>query len=959
MAFNTGNPIGSTSTKDLFDNAQNLDLLMLGDKPAYPDRKGVPRKSWKGMEAEYDSAHSAHAAQNTADKLFRDTVFGNDQSERYAAFASMSADFGRDQAQRVIDFALLMRNTGYEVPVSYAPGILITRTTQTLTYIGNQYRVKIDSLPLMTSTWDADAPKMALIGDASLRQELTGPDGSKRVEYKGRTIFDRMSEEVYFKDAPFFGKMDGSDDSAAWLRVQQYIREKGGRINLGIGRLYLKDARLLLNMADGAFKTFVISGAGPGLTHISFGNISPKFDGTGAIYKKEPNLFDCSGVSGLQIAPRHRYENFSFDYTEQVFKGGASIESPALTDIKPLSKGIFAFTSEFSDGMEIENVIGHEVYGNGVILSRSPNSLIKNVHMYNVSAGNPGSEDNTGGFIGVMRGSQVGTLVSHCTAINTRVYKTDTIAGFNTSSAKNTMCGYIGVWTEYGIEVGSVFAPGTNLWGEVEPKNVNSMGCRVENCLVYGYTLGFKLEGYTPSVFDSCVAINCWVPYIGAASQGRIVNCYADGGVSDGLICPQSGYEYVRALFVHYNVNAPVWAYAGFTFDGCMGYTRRMRINTTNCDNGRFLNQQIVIDHSGTGGDVNILATRSNKTMRGAKVSGTYTIKGLGEDKAAIIYDMADMGMDISVVNLTDKQYTVSPSKYYAGEGCARSTIKISTDGLVRVAASGSPGIVIDHKGRMTNPLHQFRSNALAVGDCTDAVINYNLTLHTKCVPAAANNFGYVSVNCITPDISGSITFVDSGAPEVLATLFSNSVQPTVKLSKEGDPYSLPMIITGTSGRGMHIRGMRTNDDTTPVFDIRYTLYGPITYDAGAINAGKFSLQTLNYEPNHPNLMTSEVIHYLPGLSYSYLRPALGGKSGCRVHVGGIRAVAWAGAMAVALNALRATESQVYKATTAGTTGATAPTHTSGAASDGSVVWTWHASRARFVETADVGTNLL
>ena len=51
MTHNTGNPIGSTSPKDLSDNARNLDYLSLGPNPSYPDRKGVARKSWSGMES--------------------------------------------------------------------------------------------------------------------------------------------------------------------------------------------------------------------------------------------------------------------------------------------------------------------------------------------------------------------------------------------------------------------------------------------------------------------------------------------------------------------------------------------------------------------------------------------------------------------------------------------------------------------------------------------------------------------------------------------------------------------------------------------------------------------------------------------------------------------------------------------------------------------------------------------
>lgn len=158
MAYNTGNPIGSTSPKDLSDNARNLDLLLLGDDPSYPDRKGVPRKSWKGMEAEY-----------VADRLRRATEFHTAQTEREAQFTAF------------------LESSGYEAPVPYAPGIVLVRTTQTVTYLGNEYRAKSQFLPLTTTTWVADESKLKLVGDDSLRQDMANVTDPA----KGATILGR------------------------------------------------------------------------------------------------------------------------------------------------------------------------------------------------------------------------------------------------------------------------------------------------------------------------------------------------------------------------------------------------------------------------------------------------------------------------------------------------------------------------------------------------------------------------------------------------------------------------------------------------------------------------------------------------------------------------------------------------------------------------------------------------
>lgn len=159
MAYNTGNPIGSTSPKDLSDNAQDLDFLMLGGNPSYPDRKGVARKSWKGMEAEH-----------IADLLRRATEFHVAQIDRYTQFTKF------------------LESSGYESPVPYSLGMTLDRPTQSVTYMGNEYRVKNQFLPLTTTGWVTDEPKLKLIGDDSLRQSLASSTGSQEIGHQGGSL---------------------------------------------------------------------------------------------------------------------------------------------------------------------------------------------------------------------------------------------------------------------------------------------------------------------------------------------------------------------------------------------------------------------------------------------------------------------------------------------------------------------------------------------------------------------------------------------------------------------------------------------------------------------------------------------------------------------------------------------------------------------------------------------------
>lgn len=52
--YNTGNPLGSSAAKDLYDNAQNFDHLSNDQSnELWPDRFGNPRLTWHGMEIRY------------------------------------------------------------------------------------------------------------------------------------------------------------------------------------------------------------------------------------------------------------------------------------------------------------------------------------------------------------------------------------------------------------------------------------------------------------------------------------------------------------------------------------------------------------------------------------------------------------------------------------------------------------------------------------------------------------------------------------------------------------------------------------------------------------------------------------------------------------------------------------------------------------------------------------------
>lgn len=121
--YNTGNALGSSDARDLYDNAENIDKFANGTSNTYQDRLGVTRKSLAGMRNAFD------------------------------------------------DF---IESSGYTVPVAYTSGIVLSEYNQLIEYNDEFYKLKAGQAPYTTTgTWGTDSAKLVSVGDAALRQELT------------------------------------------------------------------------------------------------------------------------------------------------------------------------------------------------------------------------------------------------------------------------------------------------------------------------------------------------------------------------------------------------------------------------------------------------------------------------------------------------------------------------------------------------------------------------------------------------------------------------------------------------------------------------------------------------------------------------------------------------------------------------------------------------------------------
>ena len=150
--YNTGNPVPSADARDRYDNSQTLDEVVNGDSESYSSRTGKQVISLGGMNSRFNNAQDA-----------RESAFNLSQEENQEAFQSF------------------LDGTGWSSLGAYGAGVSITSHTQTVDYQGQPYQLK-PSIPaslqtpyVTTGVWATEGDNFKLVGDNSLRQDLSDP----------------------------------------------------------------------------------------------------------------------------------------------------------------------------------------------------------------------------------------------------------------------------------------------------------------------------------------------------------------------------------------------------------------------------------------------------------------------------------------------------------------------------------------------------------------------------------------------------------------------------------------------------------------------------------------------------------------------------------------------------------------------------------------------------------------
>lgn len=261
----TMNPVGSTNPKDLIDNAQNLDYLSVGPLLSYPDRRGVYRLSWAGIEAAFAAAQAARAAEYSAEKLARDTEFSEDQGLR-------ADEFQVAQDLREIQFNKQLDASGFENPaLAYVEGaqLQVDRVTQLVVRSGILYSVRRPaSFPyILTGTWATDSTHLVVRADQSLRQDLADIldplNGVARIGVPGT---GKYLDEI-LKTRIFPGIiLDTATTSWAGISSVNYTEDKAPELATlaGLKKHVIIDTQIALNAAITLNKDYFRMECSPG-----------------------------------------------------------------------------------------------------------------------------------------------------------------------------------------------------------------------------------------------------------------------------------------------------------------------------------------------------------------------------------------------------------------------------------------------------------------------------------------------------------------------------------------------------------------------------------------------------------------------------------------------------------------------------------------------------------------------
>ena len=316
--YNTGNPIGSTDPRDLYDNAQNLDTAMHTAATTWADRLGNSRPSWAGA-------------------------------------------------------------TGYQSLGDYAAGIQVTTYNQVIRASGEYWRAAAGTVLPYTTTGAGmpESGKFVSVGDAMLRADLVDGDGSSLVGFQQsgtgsvlRTAQDKMREWVSVKDFGAVG--DGvANDASAILAAITAANGKTVKIPAGTYRitsLIEYSGPVSLQGEDGA--VFIMEGAGRFLFSSAPASI-PRHSPDLQAGRNSVSFLSDHGLSQGDVFVLYNTQDYSWSSHRDYYRDGCMFKVDTVTNATTVKNyGVAPDTYTFTNFLAYK-LVGQGVYIKGIALRPS------------------------------------------------------------------------------------------------------------------------------------------------------------------------------------------------------------------------------------------------------------------------------------------------------------------------------------------------------------------------------------------------------------------------------------------------------------------------------------------------------------------------------------------------------------------------------------------------------------
>lgn len=260
-------PVPSTDIRNAVFAGAKLDEEVTGTGEFYTDRLGVKRLTNTGRTTQFN------VSQNE-----RSEIFNRQLAEQEGIFESSQTDKENRFQQFLLSF-------GYVFLGGYENGpYTIDAINQVIRYQGEFWRLNASTTPPYSTTgvnstsWATDVTHLVSVGDATLRQDLSAPDGLKIIGSVAsvailRTIIGAPGQKINLKEyASGAGSSTGgqltwinnssySDDGVVFFRVNSsggWIRDwrKGINAEWAGPLVEVPDASDALNRISFALKTF-------------------------------------------------------------------------------------------------------------------------------------------------------------------------------------------------------------------------------------------------------------------------------------------------------------------------------------------------------------------------------------------------------------------------------------------------------------------------------------------------------------------------------------------------------------------------------------------------------------------------------------------------------------------------------------------------------------------------------